>query len=222
METCRLAAANRIRTSPRQEVRGRARTSRPQDSRVKPRRAGLRNGPARVRSRNHPDLSTSRPTRASSAALSRTTKSPASRTGGRSTGVEQSIEALGTLLSRPNASPELRAAAFNALAETPGVELNREASDLIGRSGYAVSYAPGDGKCRTEFIFDPRTSSARSANARFSYIPPVNRNGRVTGWDSQSPRRCLPAVKGGRFHPRTAVGGEGRWFVDGSWACTAT
>lgn len=77
--------------------------------------------------------------------------------------VEELVGALGTILSRPNASPELRAAAFNALAETPGVELNREATDLLGRSGYAVSYTPHTRayiRLRTEFIFDPQTSDS--------------------------------------------------------------
>jgi hypothetical protein len=67
------------------------------------------------------------------------------------------IEALGGLLSRPNASPALRAAAFNALAEVPGVELKRDATDLVGRSGYAIGYSSGRG-FRVELIFDPKTS----------------------------------------------------------------
>jgi hypothetical protein len=77
--------------------------------------------------------------------------------------IEGLIGALGTILSRPNASPELREAAFNALAETPGVELNREATDLLGRSGYAVSYTRHTRarvRLRTEFIFDPQTSDS--------------------------------------------------------------
>jgi hypothetical protein len=77
--------------------------------------------------------------------------------------IEGLIGALGTILSRPNASPELREAAFNVLAETPGVGLNREATDLLGRSGYAVSYTRPTRarvRLRTEFIFDPQTSDS--------------------------------------------------------------
>ncbi len=77
--------------------------------------------------------------------------------------IEGLIGALGTILSRPNASPELREAAFNVLAETPGVELNREATDLLGRSGYAVSYTRHTRarvRLRAEFIFDPQTSDS--------------------------------------------------------------
>jgi hypothetical protein len=71
----------------------------------------------------------------------------------------ETIEALGGILTPtyPNASPALRAAAFNALAELPGVELDRNATDLVGRAGYAISYAKGHG-LRGEFIFDPETS----------------------------------------------------------------
>jgi hypothetical protein len=57
----------------------------------------------------------------------------------------------------PNASPALRAAAFNALAEMPGFALDRNATDLLGRTGYAISRDRGHGM-REEFIFDPATS----------------------------------------------------------------
>ena len=76
---------------------------------------------------------------------------------GKPLGVQETIEDLGGLLGHPNASPALRAAAFNALAELPGVELNRDATDLVGRSGYAIGYSQGHG-FRTELIFDPQTS----------------------------------------------------------------
>ena len=67
------------------------------------------------------------------------------------------IQVLEGLLGRPNASPALRAAAFNALAEIPGFALDRNATDLVGRAGYAISYDKGHGM-REEFIFDPATS----------------------------------------------------------------
>lgn len=77
--------------------------------------------------------------------------------------IEGLIGALKAILTKPNASPKLRAAAFNVLAETPGVELNREATDLLGRSGYAVSYTRHTRarlRLRSEFIFDPQTSDS--------------------------------------------------------------
>jgi hypothetical protein len=57
----------------------------------------------------------------------------------------------------PNAGPALRAAAFDALAEMPGFTLDRDATDLLGRSGYSISRDRGHGKVE-EFIFDPATS----------------------------------------------------------------
>ncbi|HEY5053424.1 MAG TPA: CU044_5270 family protein [Solirubrobacterales bacterium] len=76
---------------------------------------------------------------------------------GKPLGTQETIEDLGGLLSHPNASPALRAAAFNALAELPGVGLKRDATDLVGRTGYAISYSYGRG-FRVELIFDPKTS----------------------------------------------------------------
>lgn len=76
---------------------------------------------------------------------------------GKPLGSQETIEDLGGLLSHPNASPALRAAAFNALAELPGVVLNRDATDLVGRSGYAIGYSQGHG-LRIELIVDPQTS----------------------------------------------------------------
>lgn len=78
----------------------------------------------------------------------------------------QVIGELWDILDKPNTTPELRAAIFGALAELPGIELDRNASDLVGRSGYALGYEstksssygeqrPG---IRVEYIFDPETS----------------------------------------------------------------
>jgi hypothetical protein len=79
----------------------------------------------------------------------------------------QVIAELWDILDKPNTTPELRAAIFGALAELPGIELDRNASNLVGRSGYALSYESTDsgsygeqqpGK-RVEYIFDPETSA---------------------------------------------------------------
>ena len=78
----------------------------------------------------------------------------------------QVIAELWDILDKPNTTPELRAAIFGAIAELPGIELNRNAVDLVGRSGYALSFEstssssygeqmPGK---RVEYIFDPETS----------------------------------------------------------------
>lgn len=76
----------------------------------------------------------------------------------------QVIGELWDILDKANTSPALRAAVFNALAEEPGMGLDRTAQDLVGRSGYAVSYTGRKRSgytpagIRTEYIFDPHTS----------------------------------------------------------------
>jgi hypothetical protein len=86
--------------------------------------------------------------------------------GGSST-TGQVIAELWFILDQPDVSPALRAAVFGALAELPGIELNRDATDMIGRSGSALSYEStgstsygeeGPGR-RIEYIFDPKTSA---------------------------------------------------------------
>ncbi len=86
--------------------------------------------------------------------------------GGSST-TGQVIAELWFILDQPDVTPELRAAVFGALAELPGIELNPSATDMIGRSGSALSYESTDATAygeagpgrRTEYIFDPATSA---------------------------------------------------------------
>jgi hypothetical protein len=79
----------------------------------------------------------------------------------------QVISELWDILDKPNTTAELRAAIFGALAELPGIELDRSASNLVGRTGYALSYESPDSSSgygeqqpglRVEYIFDPETS----------------------------------------------------------------
>ncbi len=67
------------------------------------------------------------------------------------------IERLMSILSEPITTPALRAAAFNALAEIPGIGLEHGVTDVAGRRGDAITWIgnPGFGR---EFIFDPHTS----------------------------------------------------------------
>lgn len=80
----------------------------------------------------------------------------------------QVISELWDILNKPTTTPALRAAIFGALAELPGIELNRDARDAAGRPGYGLGYEtsslsesygastmPG---IRVEYIFDPETS----------------------------------------------------------------
>jgi hypothetical protein len=66
------------------------------------------------------------------------------------------VERLLEILSEPIASPALRAAAFNALAEIPGIGLERDVADAAGRRGDAISWVRESGFGR-RFIFDPHT-----------------------------------------------------------------
>lgn len=69
------------------------------------------------------------------------------------------IEKLLEILSEPIASPALRAAAFSALAEIPGIGFERDVAGVGGRPGDAIAWARkgGNGFGR-RYIFDPHTS----------------------------------------------------------------
>ena len=56
------------------------------------------------------------------------------------------------------ATPQLRAAIFNALAELPGIEVDTDATDSLGRHGYAVRTIDQKTGGGFEYIFDPHTS----------------------------------------------------------------
>ena len=66
-------------------------------------------------------------------------------------------ERLMEILGEPITSPALRAAAFEALAEIPGIELQHGVPDAAGRRGEAIAWNRDRGFGR-RFIFDPRSS----------------------------------------------------------------
>jgi hypothetical protein len=68
------------------------------------------------------------------------------------------IETLLRILGEPIARPRLRAAAFDALAEIPGIGFERSVTDVAGRQGDAISWVRGLGYGR-RYIFDPRTGA---------------------------------------------------------------
>lgn len=67
------------------------------------------------------------------------------------------IERLLEILSEPLADSALRAAAFGALAEIPGIGFQRNVADAVGRRGDAIAWVRERGFGR-RWIFDPRTS----------------------------------------------------------------
>jgi hypothetical protein len=66
-------------------------------------------------------------------------------------------ERLIEILTEPISSPQLRAAAFGALAELPGIGLEHGVSDVAGRRGSALTWVRDRGFGQ-ELIFDPHTS----------------------------------------------------------------
>jgi len=66
-------------------------------------------------------------------------------------------ERLLEILGEPITGPSLRAAAIGALAEMPGIELERGVTDAIGRRGDAIAWVRDRGFGR-RLVFDPRTS----------------------------------------------------------------
>lgn len=82
--------------------------------------------------------------------------SPASSQRGGAT-VERILE----ILAEPMAGPALRAAAFGALAEIPGIGLERDVTDVAGRRGDAIAWTREGGFGR-RYIFDPRTARVLS------------------------------------------------------------
>jgi len=66
-------------------------------------------------------------------------------------------ERLMEILTEPITSPALRAAAFAALAEIPGIGVEHGVTDAAGRRGDAITWVRDRGFGR-RMIFDPRTS----------------------------------------------------------------
>jgi hypothetical protein len=83
------------------------------------------------------------------------------------------VERLLEILSEPIATPALRAAAFNALAEIPGIGFERDVADTAGRKGDAISWVRESGFGR-RFIFDPRTGEIL-AEAEMIFGPKATR-----------------------------------------------
>lgn len=69
------------------------------------------------------------------------------------------VERLLEILSEPIISPALRVAAFNALAEIPGIGFERGVADGAGRRGHAIAWTREGGLgFGRRYIFDPHTA----------------------------------------------------------------
>lgn len=67
------------------------------------------------------------------------------------------LSTIGTLLAQGNASADLRRALFEVAAEIPGVVVNQQATDPLGRAAVWVSASDSDGE--TRLYFDPIDAS---------------------------------------------------------------
>jgi hypothetical protein len=92
---------------------------------------------------------------------------------------EQTMEELINLLFEGTPSPRLQAAIFNALAELPGVAIETEATDGLGRHGNAIQLHVTEG-VRGEYLFDPTSGEVLAsrgvlvdpaANSNFKELP---------------------------------------------------
>ncbi|MGW0479029.1 CU044_5270 family protein [Nonomuraea sp. NPDC003214] len=93
-------------------------------------------------------------------------------------------DALGGLLWTKPSPPQVRAAAYRALADLPGVRYLGERTDARGRRGQAFSFGLPSGARRT-LVIDPATSQVLSSTD--------DRAGRseivlVAGWTDEGPR----------------------------------
>jgi hypothetical protein len=77
------------------------------------------------------------------------------------------VERLLEIIGEPLTPPAVRAAAFGALAEIPGLGFERGATDGAGRRGDAIGWTRGEG-FGNRYIFDPRTGEILS-DAEFIY-----------------------------------------------------
>jgi hypothetical protein len=114
------------------------------------------------------------------------------------------VERLLEILSEPIASPALRAAAFNALAEIPDIGFERDVADGAGRRGDAISWIRESGFGR-RFIFDPETGEILAEaemifgpRAVGEYGAPIGTPYRETAYlrrGSSIPRRTAESVR---------------------------
>ncbi len=109
--------------------------------------------------------------------------------------VEETIEALFSILSNPSATPKLRAATFDTLAEMPGIEVKTHATDLAVRKGDAIVFDDKDG-FEDEYIFDPDTTAV--LGERSVLVHPDDRIWQDKGlppvWCSATPPTSVRAV----------------------------
>lgn len=76
---------------------------------------------------------------------------------------QQLFDAIVDLVTEGLAPPETTAALYGALTRVPGVEVDRDARDLLGRPGVGITRAEDGDSTRTVVIIDPSTGETIGA-----------------------------------------------------------
>jgi hypothetical protein len=90
-------------------------------------------------------------------------------------GDEETIEQLFQILEKPTTTPALRAAIFNALAEVPGIGLDRDVTDVAGRRGEAIVWHHRGSGLRSDYTFDPDTAELLAQGETVVSPKPIER-----------------------------------------------
>jgi hypothetical protein len=87
----------------------------------------------------------------------------------------RTLTLVADLLNNPLATPELRAALYEAEGRIPGIEYLGEVTDQIGRRGVAVGAESANSGAPTLYslIFDPRTSQVLATQEKVLEAPPA-------------------------------------------------
>ena len=80
------------------------------------------------------------------------------------------------VLTAPRVAPDVRAAVYEALADVPGVEIDRHATDGLGRPAAAIitETAHGPSLTRAELLIDPATARVLAERVVFTVKPGAN------------------------------------------------
>lgn len=82
---------------------------------------------------------------------------------------QATFELIGSLLSEQIVPPRIAAALYRAVARIDGVEVDRRATDALGRRGIGISRRDARFRTRTTWIFDARTYEMRGTRWYFTH-----------------------------------------------------
>lgn len=82
---------------------------------------------------------------------------------------QATFELVGSLLSEQLVPPRTAAALYGAVARIDGVEVDRQATDALGRRGIGISRSDARFHTRTTWVFDARTYELRGTRWFFTH-----------------------------------------------------